>query len=187
MINTVFAWILGLGLLAGPAFFYQPGKAEPAPAAAAPAAEGPIKWYTIEEAQAAMKKKPKKIFVDVYTDWCGWCKVMDRKTFSHPVIAKYLNENFYPVKFDAEGTQNVIYKDKVYKPAGNAHSLAVEWLNGQLSYPTTVYLDEKMNLIQPLPGYLEVKQFDAILHFFAENHYKKKTFDEFSKEYKSSI
>lgn len=187
--NSIFAWILGLGLVASPALFYAPegAVASHSTSIAAPAEAGAVKWYTIEEAQAAMKKKPKKIFVDVYTDWCGWCKRMDKTTFEHPAVAKYLNENFYPVKFNAEGGENVIFNEKVYKPGAQAHSLAIEWLHGQMSYPTTVYLDEKLALIQPIPGYLDAKQFDAVIHFFAENQYKKKSFDDFSKDYKSNI
>lgn len=181
--NMILAWAMGLALCLAPA-----AKSVQSPAR--PEGEGgPVKWYTLEEAQAAMKKKPKKIFVDVYTDWCGWCKVMDRKTFSNPAVAKYLNENFYPVKFNAEGTDNIIFREKVYKfnAGAGAHQLAIDMLQGQLSYPTTVYLDEKLNMIQPIPGYLEAKQFDAILHFFAGNHYKKMSFEEFSKDYKSTL
>ncbi len=187
--NSVFAWVLGLGLVAGPAFLYDGPEAAKSVSVTTTSAqeESAVKWYTIEEAQAAMKKKPKKIFVDVYTDWCGWCKRMDKTTFNHPAVAKYLNENFYPVKFDAEGGQNVIFNNKVYKPGQRAHALAEEWLNGQLSYPTTVYLDEKLNLIQPIPGYLDAKQFDAVLHFFATNEHKKKNFEEFQKTFKSNI
>ena len=61
-----------------------------------------MKWYTIEEVQALNEKDPKPILVDVYTDWCGWCKVMDRKTFANADVQAYIQENFYPVKFNAE-------------------------------------------------------------------------------------
>ena len=57
-----------------------------------------VKWYTLEEAQKLNAKNPKKIIIDVYTDWCGWCKKMDQATFGNPAIAKYLNDNYYPVK-----------------------------------------------------------------------------------------
>ena len=54
----------------------------------------PVKWYSLEEAVALQKKKPKKIFIDMYTDWCGWCKRMDATTFTDPAVSAYLNENF---------------------------------------------------------------------------------------------
>ena len=62
-----------------------------------------VQWMSFEEAVAKNKLEPKKIFVDVYTDWCGWCKKMDAGTFNNPVVAKYLNEKYYNVKLDAEG------------------------------------------------------------------------------------
>ena len=54
------------------------------------AGEGPVNWMSFEEAVEKSKKEKRKIFIDVYTDWCGWCKVMDKNTFSQPVIAKYI-------------------------------------------------------------------------------------------------
>ena len=68
----------------------------------APAPPATLKWYTWEEAVELNKTKPKKMFVDVYTDWCGWCKKMDKSTFADPAVAAYLAENFYPVKLNAE-------------------------------------------------------------------------------------
>ena len=60
--------------------------------------EGNVKWMSFEEAVAKSKIEKRKIFIDVYTDWCGWCKVMDKSTFNDPQVAKILNEKFYPVK-----------------------------------------------------------------------------------------
>jgi uncharacterized protein YyaL (SSP411 family) len=58
----------------------------------------PVKWYSIEEAAALAQADPRPIFVDTYTDWCGWCKKLDKDTFSNPVIADILNTKYYPVK-----------------------------------------------------------------------------------------
>jgi thioredoxin-related protein len=142
-----------------------------------------IKWYTIEEVQKIHKENPKKIFVDVYTDWCGWCKKMDATTFQDSRIIKQLNTNFYAVKLDGEGKENITFKDKTYQyvPQGRRgyHELAAAFLNGQLSYPTTVYLDENLNLIQPIPGYLKVEDLEPILIFLGEDRYKNQTWQEF--------
>jgi thioredoxin-related protein len=145
-----------------------------------------IKWMTIEEAEAACKKKPKKIFIDVFTSWCGWCKKMDAGTFQDPDVVTYVNENYYAVKLDAESQDNIIFKDKVFKhnPQRQVNELAIMLLNGQMSYPTTVYLDEKLNVIQSMGGYLDAGQFNFILHFFAEGVYKKKkSLEDFKAEY----
>ncbi|MEZ4985257.1 MAG: DUF255 domain-containing protein [Saprospiraceae bacterium] len=117
-----------------------------------------IQWLTWEEAMEAMERKPKKIFIDVYTDWCGWCKRMDASTFTDPDVSAYMNEHFYAVKFNAEGNQQLEYKDKTYsfEPSigrSGVHTLAVKLLNGRLGYPSFVYLDEEQESLKISPGY----------------------------------
>ncbi len=67
-------------------------------------AQEKIKWMSIEEAYelTLTEEHPKKIFIDVYTDWCGWCKRMDKATFQNEEVAAYMNMHYYNVKFDAE-------------------------------------------------------------------------------------
>lgn len=150
-----------------------------------------VKWYTIEEAFELTKKEPRKIMIDVYTDWCGWCKVMDKKTFSNEIIAEYLNKNFYPVKFNAEQKTDISLNGKVFKYVASGtrgyHQLAYQLLNGQLGYPSVVFLDEKTNMIQPLQGYVEAKPFDAIVKFIGGNAYKTTKWEDFQSGYVSPI
>ena len=152
--------------------------------------EDQIEWMSIEQAEEACKKKPKKIFIDVYTDWCGWCKKMDKTTFADPTVVKYVKEEFYAVKMDAEDQNNIIFKNKVFKfnPQQKANELAILFLNGEMSYPTTVYLDEKLNVIKSMGGYLDARQFNMILHYFGQNAYKKKkSLEDFKKDFKEEI
>lgn len=152
---------------------------------------GPVKWMTFEEAVAKAKVEKRKLFIDVYTDWCGWCKVMDKNTFSDPVIAKLLNEKFYPVKLDAEQTADIVFNGTTFKfvPYGNkgTHQLAAALLNNQLSYPTVTFLEEDFTAVYPIPGYRKPEEFHPLLIFFAENHHKKGAdqYAEFLKTYKS--
>lgn len=139
--------------------------------------EGPIQWMTLDQAQAASKKKPKKYFVDVYTDWCGWCKVMDKKTFSDSKIAEYANKKYYAIKLNAESPNPVTYQGRTI----TERELAAAW--GVTGYPTTVYLDEQTNLITSVPGYLDLPTFDKILKYFGEVDYKKVSIQEFEKTY----
>lgn len=122
-----------------------------------------IEWMTIEEAIAANEEAPKKLFIDVYTDWCHWCKVMDKKTFTDGEVIDYLNENFYPVKFNAEQKEPITFKGKTYEytPAGRrgVHLLAYALLNKQASYPSFVVLDEELNGVTILKGFQDKQKF----------------------------
>ena len=135
-----------------------------------------VKWYTIEEVQNLVKSKPRKIFIDMYTDWCGWCKVMDKKTFTDEGIANKLNNDYYAVKFDAEGKESVTFKDQTFNFVAQGsrgyHELAAALMQGQMSYPTSVFLDENLNLLTPVPGYQTPDKLDPILDFFGKDHYK---------------
>lgn len=122
-----------------------------------------IKWYTIEEALQANQKNGKKILIDMYTDWCGWCKVMDQKTFTNPEVIRYINENFYAVKFNAEHEDPITFKGKKYEfiPGGRrgVHALAYTLLNRNASYPSFVLLDEDWNRFGIIKGYKAPEQF----------------------------
>jgi thioredoxin-related protein len=148
-----------------------------------------VKWLTIEEAVEKSKTEKRKIFVDVYTDWCGWCKVMDKNTFSEPKVARILNEKFYPVKFNAEQRQDVVLNGHTYKfitvENRGYHELAAALLNNQLSYPTVVFLDDNFNMIQPLPGYLKPEEFHPVIEFIGGDHYKKSKWNDWRAQYQS--
>lgn len=154
-------------------------------------AQSTVKWYDIEEAFALVKTEPRKIIIDVYTDWCTWCKVMDRNVYENQIIAEYLNLNYYPVKFNAEQKEDVVVNGTTYKfvPSGSRgyHELAAALLNGKMGYPSTVFLDEITQMIQPIQGYIQPPQFDAIIKFIGEDHYKTKTWEEFQASYESPV
>jgi thioredoxin-related protein len=147
-----------------------------------------IKWLSFQQAQELQKTNPKKIFVDVYTDWCGWCKRMDASTFQSPEIVDYVNQYYYAVKFNAEQKEPIEWNGKTYKNSGggnrSTHELAIFLLNNRLGYPTTVFLGEDLNLIQPLPGFMEAEKLEPILHYFGTDNHKKMPWDAFEREYK---
>ncbi len=155
----------------------------------APANPGLVNWMTFEQAVAKSKIQKKKIFIDVFTDWCGWCKVMDKNTFSEPQVAKILNEDFYPVKFNAEQREDIAFNGHTFKFISNGnsgvHQLAASLLNNQMSYPTVVFLDEEFRIIQPLPGYQKAPEFHKIIQFIGEDHYKSIKWDQWQTTYKS--
>ncbi|MDH3650471.1 MAG: DUF255 domain-containing protein [Saprospiraceae bacterium] len=141
-----------------------------------PPVEG-IQWLTWEDAVKANGVNKKKLFVDVYTDWCGWCKVMDRKTFSDPAIVEYMNEHFYAVKLDAEQKEPIMWNDKEFKwvksGRNGVHTLAYSLLDGKMSYPSFVFLTEDFERIRISKGFKEASAFIEELQFAGEEKYKK--------------
>ncbi len=154
---------------------------------AAPAEE--IHWMTMEEAMALHEKEPRYWIIDVYTDWCGWCKRMDATTFKDPHVASEINKNFYAVKLDAEQKEDIEIKGRTYKYVAEGrrgyHELAAELLQGRMSYPTTVYLDPNINIIQPLAGFQTAKDLHPILQFFGTGAYTTTSWEDFQKTYSS--
>ncbi|MGB5386816.1 MAG: DUF255 domain-containing protein [Eudoraea sp.] len=145
-----------------------------------------VNWLSWNEAAslAATDKNPKKIFVDVYTDWCGWCKKMDKDTFQNAEVAEYMTSNFYMVKLDGEGKEPIDFKGKTYKyvPSGKRgyHEFAAALLQGRLSYPTVVFMDAQFNMLSPVPGYQKPDPFLNIARYFGDNIYLEKDWKTYS-------
>ncbi len=150
--------------------------------------QAPVKWYTFEEALDLMKVEKRKIVIDVYTDWCGWCKRMDKSTFQKQHISNYLNENYYPVKLDAEQKETINFAGQKFKfvdqgKGKSYHEFALAVTRGQLSYPTVVFIDEDLNIIQSIPGFRSAAEFEMIMTYFGENKHKEEPWSSYQKSY----
>ena len=154
-------------------------------------AQNRVQWLSWEEALEKYEQQPKKIFVDVYTNWCGWCKQMDKATFQKDHIAKYINENYYAIKFNAEQKEDILFNEKSYKFVKQGrrgyHELAAALLRGKLSYPTVVFLDEDLKVIQPIKGFQNPQNFELIMTYFAEDFYKNTPWKSYTKNYQSNL
>jgi thioredoxin-related protein len=146
-------------------------------------AQSEIKWMNFKEALELNSKTPKKIYIDFYTDWCGWCKKMDATTFKDDTVVKFMNDNFYAVKFNAEAKDTVIYKgvNYYYSPDYKANELVPIMLNQKMGYPTSVYLDGQSNVITPVQGYKSTEDLLRIMRYIASDLYKTMTWEEYRK------
>ena len=162
------------------------------------AQESKINWMSIEDAVAAQAKEPRKIIMDMYTTWCGPCKLLDKNTFQNTDVATYINKNYYAVKFNAEGNTKVTFNNKKYtnpnfdaskKGRNSQHQLA--GYLGVTAYPTIIFLDENGGLIAPIKGYHNPNQLEIFLKLFATNKHKevvtKEQWEQHQKEFKPSF
>lgn len=147
-----------------------------------------VKWMTVAEVQEAYKKNPKPVLVDVYTSWCGWCKVMDRETYAKQSVADYINEHYYAVKLDAESKESFEWNGTTYayNKEYKSNELAVHFLYGEMSFPSTVFLSSLDARPAPMPGFLKPAEIEAPLKFFGDGIYKTSNYPEFMKGFKPS-
>ena len=149
-----------------------------------------IEWISMEEAVKRSEQDGKKIIVDMYTNWCGWCKKMDRDTYAKQEVVSIINENYHAVKFNAEQKGDVTIKGRTYKfdPAvgrRGAHRMAIEMLNGKMSYPTTVFLNNDLSILTSVPGYQNAKGMMPILSYLAKDEWKKTPWEKYQSDYSS--
>ncbi len=150
-----------------------------------------VKWYSIQEAVQLASEEPRVLVIDVYTDWCGWCKRMDATTFSDPAVAELMNKHFYPVKLNAEGKDDIVLGDRTFKFVANGrrgyHEIAAIITKGRLSYPTISYVDYQGKVLEAAPGFKNPDQFKVHLSYYSSDAYKSKTFKEFSDSYQAEL
>lgn len=153
-----------------------------------------LKWHSLSEAITLNKTTPKKFLIDIFTDWCGWCKVMDKNTFGHTQISAIIDKYFYAVKFNAEKDKDLEYKGKTYKLVkgqnnqNGSHELTSVLMNNQASgYPTICYMDTELNIIQAISGYQTPEQMEPILQFFASDSYKAMDWQTYTSTFKSEL
>jgi thioredoxin-related protein len=151
-----------------------------------------VNWITFDEAYIKCKKNPRPIMIDVYTTWCGPCKMMSNQTFSNPQIAKYINDNFYAVKFDAETKDSVKFDKYVFVSSDNSnpkapHQFAASILDNQLAYPSIVFLNNQIQRLDILKGFMPPKNFEPILNYYGSGDYQKIKWEEYEKTFVSSL
>ncbi|NML23203.1 DUF255 domain-containing protein [Pseudoflavitalea sp. G-6-1-2] len=152
-----------------------------------PEERGKVNWRTLEDVAAKFKQEKKPVLIDLYTNWCGWCKVMDKRTYGNAKVSAYINEKFSAVKLNAETKKTLSWngRDYEFNPRMGTNDFAVWLTNGQLSYPTTVFIPADGEP-QAIPGFLAPAEFELLVKYFGEGQYGKVSFEKWQKEFKSS-
>jgi thioredoxin-related protein len=142
------AWMLSLFLLTSP-FAENANKKE-------------VDWISFEELDAKMAEEPRIVMIDVYANWCGYCKKMDAQTFTDEGVAEILNTKFYTLKLNSESDKKIIFKGIETTEAGLAAAFRVTGL------PTMIFLDTQLDSVTPVPGYRDAEQFTEVLNVILE-------------------
>ena len=147
-----------------------------------------IKWLKFEDVAVKMKASKKLVIIDVYTDWCHWCKVMDKETYQNNHVADYINENFYAVSFNAETHDAINWRNKVYNynDQYRVNTLTLALTSGQLSFPTTIIIPDENSAPIAIAGMLKPKELEIIVKYFGSGSDKKLSFPEFQKTFHAS-
>lgn len=149
-------------------------------------AHAQVEWHTVEAASKA-KIGSRLYFIDFYTSWCGYCKKMDRETFSDPTVAKILNKYYYPVKFNAEGSNTFTWFGHTYRPGRGTRGSAHEFASGLRGYPTFVLYQSDGTAFQAIPGFYDAASFTVVLWYFASGDYNRHPFDRYQQIFDKEI
>jgi len=147
-----------------------------------------INWINFGDISAKVKEQSKPVIIDLYTDWCHWCKVMDRKTYGNSKVIEYLNEHFYSAKINAETKDTISWKNKLYKynDKYRINDFTLFLTYGRAAFPTTVIIADEKSAPIPIAGYMDPKQLEPILKYFGEGAYKTMNYPAFEKSFKST-
>lgn len=152
----------------------------------------PVNWISFDEAYKKCKKNPRPILVDVYTTWCGPCKMMSSQTFNNPQIAEYINKHYYAVKFDAETKDSVKFDKYTFASTDPTnpkapHQFAASILDNQLAYPSIVFLSNQVQRLDIIKGFMTAQAFEPILNYYGSGDYQKTKWEDYKKDFKSTI
>jgi thioredoxin-related protein len=188
IIPGLFLFLLTLGTFG--CLTHKKATATPAPVVVK--LDSAIRWVSLAEAQKLDSIAPRKIFLDISTSWCGWCKTMDANTFRNPTIATYMNKTYYCVHFDAETRDTVIFNGQKFWNAGpvgqrSANNFAITVLQGRLSYPSFAFISKNRMTFTIMQGYMSPQQFEPYIHYYGEEKESTVQYDEFMKTFKSEL
>jgi len=140
---------------------------------ATPASAGDLDWLGYGEGVTRAAAEDKTILVDVYTDWCGWCKKMDRDVYGDEAVQEYLGAHYVAVKLDAESgtTHRMQGQEATERQIAKAYGIS--------GYPATIFLNAKGEMITILSGYVDRDRFLLVLEYIHERIYETQGWEDF--------
>lgn len=145
-----------------------------------------VNWLSTDEVQQKLKTDPKPVLVDLYTDWCYWCKVMDKRTYQNEKVIAYINQHFYAIKLNAETRDTILWnnQDYTYKTRYKVNQFTMFATGGKLRFPSTIIFTRPDDPVS-IPGYLRTGDIESVLKYFGDGIYHKMSFPDFSQTFKN--
>lgn len=132
--------------------------------AAAQAVAGAPDWRAWNDGMKQASTTGRPVVVDVYTNWCGWCRRMDRDVYQNAEIADYLRKKFVTIKLNAEAKDGARWQSHDYTSQDLAQQFRVS------GYPTTIFLRSSGEHMANVPGYVAADRFLLLLRYVAEGY-----------------
>jgi thiol-disulfide isomerase/thioredoxin len=104
--------------------------------------------YDLKEALEDASARRSYVMADFYTDWCGWCKKLDRETYENKEVSS-LMKDLICVKIDGDRSRDLVSR---YAVRG---------------YPTIIFFGPDGKEVRRIPGFVEAPALVAILKEFA--------------------
>lgn len=156
----------------------------PVLSAFAPAGKKGVQWQPIAQLAAQLPPDGKPVLVDVYTDWCTYCKLMDATTWQHDSVVQYIQANYVPIKLNAERKDSLRWDGEVfrYQPKFKVHQLAVKLLRGNMVYPSIVIIPAKGEW-QVIPGAIKPKDLELVLKYYGSRANEQMDFVSYQRQF----
>ncbi len=158
-------------------FCFPPTAAGQKPA---PGKKVELQWTNLELAVTKGADQKKAIMVDVYTDWCGWCKKMDKEVFIDPAVSELLASRFALAKVNGESKESIMFKGQKTDGVGVARGFGVR------GYPSIIFLDSNGDMLTMIPGFLDAEKFLPVVMFIGNKEYEKMEWDAYLASYNAS-
>ena len=158
------ALAIALLAVARPGVTKEPKKA---PAAEVGEKDSKLSWLAFDVATELAAKQKKHMVVDIYTTWCGWCKVMDRQTYGDPQVSAYLIDNFVLAKVNGESTAKIHWKGRELTERQFAKEVGVT------GYPATYFMKPDAELLGGVAGYIKSPDFMMYAKYVSTRWYEK--------------